>query len=116
MNSNSDTIEIISNGIESHAAHPDLGVNAISRLMIVLDEIYKKYEEENELLEFFTKYIGLDYNGNILKINNEDETGNLTLNVGRFILENGMLSINMNLRIPVRTKILNKIEQFQNAE
>ena len=114
VNSSSDTIEIISTGIESHAAHPDLGVNAISRLMIVLDEIYKKYEEENELLEFFTKYIGLDYNGNILKINNEDETGNLTLNVGRFILENGMLSINMNLRIPVRTKIEDVEEQFKN--
>ena len=56
----------------------------------------------------------MDYNGNILKINNEDETGNLTLNVGRFILENGMLSINMNLRIPVRTKIEDVEEQFKN--
>ncbi len=108
-----ETVEIISNGIESHAAHPDMGVNAISRLMIVLDEIYKKYKEKNELLDFFTRYIGLDYNGNLLEINHEDETGNLTLNVGRFILENGKLSINMNLRIPVRTKIEDVEKQFE---
>ena len=40
------TIRLTSKGLEAHAAHPDLGINAISNLIIVLNEILKKYNEE----------------------------------------------------------------------
>ena len=35
-NVNNNFIELISTGIQAHAAHPDLGINAISRLIILL--------------------------------------------------------------------------------
>ena len=104
------TIRIISNGLEAHAAHPDLGINAISNLIIILDELFKNYNEENELLDLFAKYINTDYNGNKLEINKEDESGNLTLNVGKFELKDNTMFISMNLRIPIHTTI----EEIQN--
>lgn len=35
--------------------HPDLGINAISRLLILLDSILKKYSISIDLLDFFSK-------------------------------------------------------------
>ena len=102
---NEETIKLISHGIEAHAAHPDLGINSIVRLIIVLDDIYDTYNIENQLIKFLTQYINTDYNGNILGINKKDESGELTLNVGRFTFEKNSLAVSMNLRIPIHTKI-----------
>ena len=100
-------IRLISKGISSHAAHPELGKNAISQLLIVINEIFNKYAIKNELIEFFTKYIGKDYNGNLLEINNTDESGKLTLNLGRLYIkpETNSIKLGMNLRIPINTEI-----------
>lgn len=97
-------LKIISHGIQAHAAHPDLGVNAISRLIIVLDKLFKNYNIIIPIFDFFTKYIGLDYNGNKLDINIPDESGELTLNVGKFCFKNNDLKIGLNLRVPIDTK------------
>lgn len=104
---NNNTLKIISNGISSHAAHPDLGKNAITQILIILTALYKKYSVKNELLEFFERYLGIDYNGNKLQINKKDESGELTLNIGDMYVNSktSTLKISMNLRIPVDTKI-----------
>lgn len=120
---NIDKIELISHGISSHAAHPDLGKNAISQVMVTIAELYKNYNIKNDLLDFFEKYINIDYNGNLLKINKKDESGELTLNLARFELENKILKIGMNLRIPVNTeieyveeKIKEKVAEYKNLK
>ena len=100
-----DEIKLTSHGIPSHAAHPDLGINSISRLIIVLDKLYKLYGVTIDLFDFFTKFIGLEYNGKKLGINFEDESGKLTLNVGFFGIENDFIKIKMNLRVPVHADI-----------
>lgn len=107
-------IELISNGISSHSAHPDLGKNAITQLLMLLYDLYNKNNIKNELLEFFNKYLNLDYNGNKLEINKKDESGNLTLNIGRFYInsETRKLKIAMNLRIPINTQIQFVKEKF----
>ena len=96
-------LKLTSHGVQAHGAHPDLGVNAISRLIIVLDQIFKKYDISNELFDFFDKYIGTEYNGKSLGINVEDESGKLTLNVGSLKLENSTIEVGMNIRIPINT-------------
>ena len=98
-------IKLTSHGISAHAAHPDLGINAISRLIIVLDKIFKNYGFTIDLFDFFTKYIGVQYDGKNLGIDFEDESGSLTLNVGYFGVENNFIKIKMNLRVPVHTDI-----------
>ena len=98
-------IKLTSHGISAHAAHPDLGINSISRLIIILDKIFKTYGYTIDLFDFFTKYIGLEYDGKNLGIDFEDESGKLTLNVGYFGIENNFMKIKMNLRVPVHTDI-----------
>ena len=105
-----ENIYLVSRGIQAHAAHPDLGKNAISQMIILLNRIYKHFNYNINMLDFFDKHIGMEFNGESLGINFEDESGKLTLNVGHFSLENSKLKIKMNLRIPVKTlpDIINK--------
>lgn len=127
---NDEELKLTSYGIQAHSAHPDLGINSISRLIVVLDKIFKKYNINISLFDFFSKYINLEYYGKNLAINFKDESGNLTLNVGNFALENinnsndinnindanstnnansasniNTLKIGLNLRVPVKTPI-----------
>ncbi len=96
-----ENIKLTSHGIQSHSAHPDLGVNSISRLIIVLSKIFKLYNLNIELFDFFEKYINTQYNGENLGIAFEDESGKLTLNVGDFSLKNNFIQIGLNLRVPI---------------
>lgn len=98
-------ISIISKGIQAHAAHPDLGKNAISQIIILLNKIYKHFNYNINILDFFEKHIEMEFNGKSLDIDLEDESGNLTLNVGHFINDEDLLQIGINLRIPVNTPI-----------
>ena len=98
-------IKLTSYGIFAHAAHPDLGVNSISRLIVVLDKIFKLYGYTIDLFDFFNSYINTQFNGENLGIDFEDESGKLTLNVGYFCIENNFMKIKMNLRVPVHTDI-----------
>lgn len=97
-------LKIISKGVQAHAAHPDLGINAISRLIIVLDILFKNYDIIIPIFDLFTKYVGLNFNGEKLNINIPDESGNLTLNVGKFYFKDDDLKIGFNLRVPINTK------------
>ena len=108
-------IKLTSHGIQAHAAHPDLGVNSISRLVIILDKIFKTYNINIPIFDFFNKYINIQYDGTDLGISCEDESGKLTLNVGKIELNNHVLKIGMNLRVPIKTKLtdIEKIIQKQ---
>ena len=107
-------VKLTSYGVQSHAAHPDLGVNAISRLLLILSLTFKEFDCNLQLLYFFNKYIRIEYNGASLGISCEDESGVLTLNVGDFSLENDTLKLGMNLRIPINTPISDIEKAFQN--
>ena len=108
----SENIKLTSHGIQAHGAHPDLGINAISRLIITLDEIFKQYKINIELFDFFNKFINTEYYGESLNINFEDESGKLTLNVGNFSLQNKILQIGMNIRVPINTPIVDVGNKF----
>lgn len=97
-------LKIVSKGIQAHAAHPDLGINAISRLIIILDRLFKNYNIIVPIFDLFTKYISINFNGENLDINIPDESGQLTLNVGKFYFKDDDLKIGFNLRVPINTK------------
>jgi len=95
-------IKLIFLGVSAHAAHPELGTNALSKLLIVLYDLFNLYNIQLSLLDYFVKYIGDDYTGKNLGINFKDESGSLTLNTAQFFLDNNnYLNIGFNLRIPV---------------
>lgn len=99
-------IKLTSYGTPSHAAHPELGVNSISRLIVILSQICNQYHIKIDLLDFFTTYINTEYHGENLEIDFEDESGKLTLNVGDFYYKNNSLQIGLNLRIPITVNLI----------
>lgn len=107
---NNSSVKLISFGTSAHAAHPELGINALSQLLIIIHELFSLYNVRLDILEYFVKYIGDDYTGKNLGIDFKDESGILTLNTAQFILEDNILSLGFNLRIPV-TIDYNRIEK-----
>lgn len=108
------TIKIISTGIASHAAHPELGKNAIYNLVKYLLKYFKnEYLEtlinlgvfEIESPEFLSrKDIAYATEFDDVSVI-QDESGILTSNIARFDYKNEKLSIKINLRVPVKTKL-----------
>jgi len=103
-------IKLESLGTAAHAAHPELGNNSLSKLLIVLYDLFAEFNIHIDILDYFVKYIGDDYTGKGLGINFEDESGILTLNTAQFFIENNCFNIGFNLRIPV-TYDYNNIEK-----
>lgn len=107
------TIKITATGISAHAAHPNLGENAITRL-----------------LKYLNKYLNNDYISKlsdlgIFEITSpkflsdkpiEDDSGILTSNVGFLDYENGNLEIGLNLRVPVNTHLSQIEEKYMNLK
>ena len=107
-----DKIEFISHGISAHAAHPDLGNNAITKLVVIIQQILSKYSVKLEIFDFISKYISNTLHGENLGIDYFDESGGLTLNVSKLTLKENNICLGMNLRIPIHTDIKNIKERF----
>ncbi len=106
------SIKLTSYGVAAHSAHPDLGKNAITPLLLVLNELFKSYKMSLPLLSNFCTYIGNDYSGKGMNLNVEDESGKLTLNTSRLYIEDNKLYIGMNLRIPIHTTIESVVDVY----
>ncbi len=78
-------VKLTSYGVSSHAAHPDLGINSISRLIVVLSKIFALYQINIELFDFFNTYIHTQYDGKNLGIAFEDESRKVNIKCRRFL-------------------------------
>lgn len=107
-------IKLSSYGKSSHSAHPELGNNAITKLIIVLNDLFNKFKVNLPLISTFCKYIGDDYLAKNLGIDFEDESGHLTLNTSQIYIKDNKLYIGMNLRIPVKTTLDTIMDIFNN--
>ena len=94
-------IKLKSNGVAAHSAHPDLGINALSRLLIVLNTLCLNHGIEIPIFKFINDKIGTTLNGEKMNIECTDESGNLTINIANAKLIDNELTIGLNLRIPV---------------
>ena len=112
-------LKLSSHGIASHSAHPELGINAISKLIVVLNDLFNMYNISFPLFNDFCKFIGDDYLGNNLSLNIEDESGCLTLNTSQLYIKDNKIYIGINLRVPVKTepeKVINIFKETFNFE
>ncbi len=83
-------------GKSCHAMQPDHGLNANFILLHFLS-IYLK----NDITTFLYENIAFDYDGTKLGINTTDvHMGNLSINAGLFKVENNILTISFDCRIP----------------
>ena len=92
-----DTVKLVAYGKASHAAHPNLGENAITKLLRYLHgNWYIDKLEENGVFDIESpKYLGGK--------TTSDESGVLTSNIAKMKYENGKLKLYTNLRVPVNT-------------
>ena len=89
-------------GIAAHGAHPDLGLNAVSILMVFLGSISFANEELNEFIGFYNDNIGFDLHGERMGCFFEDgPSGPLIFNVGVAIINEEIASVSVNIRYPV---------------
>lgn len=110
------TLKVESFGVSAHAAHPELGINAIKLLVEYLlnnfefDTNYLRHLYDIGLFDIHSpKFLG--------ETNIKDESGILTSNIAVLEYENNNLIIKINLRIPVNTSlesIKNKYENLKN--
>ena len=98
-------LKITSFGRSSHAAHPENGDNAISKLLVLLYDVFSHYNTNIGILHLFYNYLNTDYNGEKLGLFLDDESGKLTINVGNILLEDSIFKIGLNIRIPVNTNL-----------
>lgn len=56
-------LKLTSYGIAAHSAHPELGLNAISKLLVILNDLFTRLNINIPLLSTFCKYIGVNFTG-----------------------------------------------------
>jgi succinyl-diaminopimelate desuccinylase len=102
MEKKSENIIFTSNGKSAHASRPDKGYNAVSALMKLISESGYRGGALEEIARFFSEKIKMETNGESMGVNFKDEdSGELTLNIGMISLENNSLEISVDIRYPV---------------
>ena len=88
-------------GVSAHGSTPELGENAIGRLMLALDTL--PFEGDGaEVIHFLASRLGMETGGESLGIALHDAvSGSLTLNWGTLTMEDGQLEMKLNYRYPV---------------
>lgn len=87
-------IMITAKGVSAHGSHPDQGENAVIKLFKLLAPFYPEFQH---LYECFN-----DYYGGGLGLDIEDEqSGRLTLNLGKVDFLEGFLILSLDIRHPI---------------
>ncbi len=84
-------------GVAAHASMPELGVNAISYLLMGL----KEAGFQDPFVDFYASHFGLTTDGEKLGCKCSDEYGALTLNNGVIAMEDGVIEGSVDIRFPV---------------
>lgn len=92
---------ITSQGKNAHGCHPELGINAISPLLNLIFDLCNRFDFSIPIVDYFSNNLSTNYTGALLNIDFNDFSGKLTLNVGSVLLANGVISIGLNIRVPV---------------
>lgn len=96
-------LNIKSNGTGAHSSMPESAYNAISQMMCFLSTILDEDNAIYDFVKFYKDKIGMEYDGESLECNFEDDvTGKLTLNVGTINLEGNEIKIGVDIRYPVK--------------
>ena len=94
-------IIIKSYGVSAHGSIPEKGKNAISHLLLFLENI--NFDKDvQEFIQFMNKYIGLNTTGEKLGIFLEDDiSGKFVFNLGKIDGNEEEINVSINMRYPV---------------
>lgn len=100
---NKNKFKILASGISAHGSMPSKGENAISKMLLFLNELDNV--NIGDFINFYNKKIGMDYYGERIGCNFSDQvSGRLIFNVGQINLENNLIKTTINIRYPVTNK------------
>lgn len=92
-------------GISAHGSTPEKGLNAISVLMELLNQLTIDHEDQRAFINFYNHTIAYDLNGQLAACDFEDEdSGQLTYNVGLLNLDTDQVEMVTNVRYPITTE------------
>ena len=103
--------EIIVLGTAAHASLPELGVNAISHLLVGL----KEAGLQDPFVDFYINHFGLTTDGEYMGCKCEDEYGALTWNNGVIGMHDGVIEGTIDIRFPVTMsskQVLSMMEDY----
>ena len=104
-------LSLVFKGVSAHGSTPELGDNAISYALAVIDRMGLK----GGLTGFLQQHVGFDCDGRKLNLELKDKvSGPLTLNLGVISLEGETVKVQLDIRYPVSFKeetILERINQ-----
>lgn len=104
-----DKIRVISFGKSAHGSTPEHGENAISKLMLLLNKLELRNPLLRDTTEFYSKCIGMSFNGEKIGIGFSDEiSGKLTSNLGLIRMNTTQVEMQFDIRYPL-TKTFNEI-------
>lgn len=96
------SMELSSEGVSAHGAHPEKGLNAISVLLKFLGEITLANDDHNTFIEFYNEKINFNLHGEEMGCSFEDEiSGRLIFNVGQIQVDEKTAGLTINIRYPV---------------
>ena len=102
-------------GISTHAMNLQKGKNAVSYMMQLLSKLPVEGELK-EIITFYNDYFGTSLYGEKMGIAVSDEdSGALTLNIGRIFVKDGKLNLYCDSRVPVSLPIEEIEEKVQAA-
>ena len=91
-----------SHGQSAHGSTPEIGINAISKLMTVIYKFMKMLNIKHEFIDFYGESISLEIYGDSLGCAVEDEvSGKLTFNIGLIDANEDYMETIANIRYPV---------------
>jgi succinyl-diaminopimelate desuccinylase len=105
------TLVIVSRGVSAHGSVPHLGRNAVMQLLMFLSSLEIE-GEAGEYIKFFSQNVGMEVKGETLGFYLEDETGELSLNLGVIELDEKEASVLINIRYPVTFKTSDVMDVF----
>ncbi len=117
---NDSEIKLLSHGKSTHAFNCDEGRNAISQLILFLNQL-DIAEEQKIFLETYSSKIGMEYYGESLGLALQDElTGKLTVNPGYILMNEESVNLKVDIRFPaseqlsvLKTKVDSAFQTFQ---
>ena len=110
------SFEITVQGVSSHGARPEKGLNAISVIMELLGKLNFVNEDVNDFIDFYNKHIGFDLNGERMGCGFEDEpSGKLIFNVGTVAVDANSADLKINIRYPVTMDAENVYEAIMSV-
>lgn len=112
---NGDQFTLITKGKAAHASTPELGDNAISKMLRLLQNFRFAPVGLCRTLHSLADLAGKDWDGTRLGIACKDQTGSLTNNLGIISYQDGVLCLKMNIRSPITAKMEELTEKMCTA-